>query len=150
MRAIERLSLEFDAQSDAVLRVGEFTTRDGNKFVSPRLKDLEGKDIWLGSSPLPEAGTGGQFVCLLLHTLCAQSCGGGSPTTVQRHHKLCAFAQSRAPYPGLEQRTVARSLRVLRRGHGVVGSFSIHHLCAVDRKAHGHCRIYLRLDGCDD
>jgi hypothetical protein len=51
----------YDTQTDAILRVGEFTTRDGEKLVNPRRKDLEGNVIWLGSSPLPEAGTGGQF-----------------------------------------------------------------------------------------
>jgi hypothetical protein len=51
----------YDAGTDSVLRIGEFTLSDGTKLINPRLKDLEGMDIRSGGSPLPEAGAGGQF-----------------------------------------------------------------------------------------
>ena len=51
----------YDAETDSVLKIGEYTTSDGKKLVNPRLKDLEGIHIRSGGSPLPEAGAGGQF-----------------------------------------------------------------------------------------
>jgi hypothetical protein len=51
----------YDAETDSVLKIGEYATSDGKKLVNPRLKDLEGIHIRSGGSPLPEAGAGGQF-----------------------------------------------------------------------------------------
>src|SRR5258707_402036 len=51
----------YDAETDSVLKIGEYTTSDGKKLVNPRLKDLEGIHIRSGGSPLPEAGAGGEI-----------------------------------------------------------------------------------------
>src|SRR5258708_28422687 len=52
----------YDAETDSVLKIGEYTTSDGKKLVNPRLKDLEGIHIRSGGSPLPEAGARGEFL----------------------------------------------------------------------------------------
>jgi hypothetical protein len=98
----------YDAQTDAVLRIGEFTTRDGQKFVNPRLKDLAGKDIWLASGPLPEAGSGGQFAYAFSCTPFALNASAGEvqqlfnaitnfvlPPTLQHH--ILDWSGSRLP-----------------------------------------------------
>src|SRR5258708_11805054 len=51
----------YDAETDSVLKIGEYTTSDGKKLVNPRLKDLEGIHIRSGGSPLPEAGAAGEI-----------------------------------------------------------------------------------------
>src|SRR5258707_13109880 len=51
----------YDAETDSVLKIGEYTTSDGKKLVNPRLKDLEGIHIRSGGSPLPEAGARGEI-----------------------------------------------------------------------------------------
>jgi hypothetical protein len=51
----------YDAGTGAVLKLGRFSTRDGEELVNPKLMDLDDVDIVSGGSPLPEVGAGGQF-----------------------------------------------------------------------------------------
>jgi hypothetical protein len=51
----------YDADDDALLRLGAFTTEDGRELVNPKLRDLDQSAIVSGASTVPEVGTGGQF-----------------------------------------------------------------------------------------
>jgi len=51
----------YDADDDALLRRGVWTTEDGRELVNPKLRDLEQVTIVSGASTVPEPGTGGQF-----------------------------------------------------------------------------------------
>jgi hypothetical protein len=51
----------YDADDDALLRLGVFATEDGRELVNPKLGDLDQTAIVSGANTVPEAGTGGQF-----------------------------------------------------------------------------------------
>lgn len=51
----------YDCESGMLLRLGEYTTDTGSALRNPKLKTLDDLKIVSGSSPLPEAGAGGQF-----------------------------------------------------------------------------------------
>ena len=51
----------YDADDDTLQRLGHFRTQDGRELVDPKPKDLRRVKIVGGSSPVPEAGAGGQF-----------------------------------------------------------------------------------------
>jgi hypothetical protein len=51
----------YDADDDALLRLGAFTTEDGRELVNPKLRNLDQAAIVSGASTVPEVGTGGQF-----------------------------------------------------------------------------------------
>ena len=131
----------YDAETDSVLKIGEYATSDGKKLVNPRLKDLEGIHIRSGGSPLPEAGAGGQFAYAFSWT--PYGLKAGSEQVQELFTAITKFVlppKSRAPHPGLEQPPLAGSLKIFRGRHGVVGSVSVYSPYTCDQAAHGDCR----------
>lgn len=51
----------YDPTTGDLLRLGNYTTKDGQVLTNPRLRNLDGVDIRSGGSEIPEAGSGGQF-----------------------------------------------------------------------------------------
>lgn len=51
----------YDAEGDALLRLGRHRTSDGRELTDPCFEDLDSTGIVSGSSSIPDAGSGGQF-----------------------------------------------------------------------------------------
>jgi hypothetical protein len=136
----------YDAGTDSVLRIGEFTMSDGKKLINPRLKDLEGIHIRSGGKPTSRGGRRRAIcICFFVDSLWAPSRSSAGAGTLHRGHELCSSPKSRAPHPGLEQPTLAGGFKILRCRHGVVGSVPIYSPCTCDQTADGDCRIHVRL-----
>ncbi len=58
----------YDAESDALLQMGTYTTEDGRTLVDPKLRDIDGVAITHGARAIPDSGAGGQFAYALSWT----------------------------------------------------------------------------------
>ena len=57
----------YDAATDSLLLIGQYTFADGRNLVNPRLRDLGDARIHSGASALPEPGAGGGFAYAFSH-----------------------------------------------------------------------------------
>lgn len=58
----------YNADADALLRLGSHTTGDGRELVDPKLTDLERARVIYSAAPCPDAGAGGQFAFAFFNT----------------------------------------------------------------------------------